>query len=80
MLLAKHGSNKRVVVMFRMRDARGGRIRDLVDQQLRALPFAVRVDSQGELIVVGDGEHAEASCAGDGRAGIIHEVGDEVAC
>lgn len=79
-LLAEDGRDKRVAVVLRVRDAGGGRIRDLVDQQLRRRPLAVLVHRQRELIVVGDGEDAEARRARDGRARIVHEVGDEVAC
>lgn len=78
MLLAEHGCNKRIAMMFRMRDARGGRIRDLVDKQLRALPLAVLIHRQRELIVMGDSEHAIAGSAGDGRARIVHEVRLEI--
>lgn len=67
-------------MISRVCDARGGRIRDLIDHQFRGLPFAVRVDGQRQHIIVGDREHAEARRARDGRARIVHEVGDEIAC
>lgn len=66
--------------MFWVRDPRRSGKGNLADNYLGWLPVPIAVGSKGELVVPCDGKDTVTAGDGDGRAGIIFAIGNEVPC